>query len=301
MIKSKSTLFILTTLVVTITFICLPISGLASTPSENIAKVVQYIESIMNKQDYSLIEDLIHSEEFSMRVLHHPVVHNGLPHTVSQHTDYLKMTHKNVPDLSLTIKDIAAEGDIVFTHITSEGTSKAGNVFSWDSIMLWRFKEGKIVDLIISRNHEHVKAQEEGKVKTEKQTTGTPAVNVEIPAVHHNTAAHVAKVIEFQIAYESHNIEEFTEHFHDAFQHIPYPNTGTLADTDEIAEAHGEYENIENYDHIIRDIAASGDVVFVHWVENGTKKSTGEPYHVEGMVLFKFKDGDIYRMITYTN
>jgi len=54
---------------------------------------------------------------------------------------------------------------------------------------------------------------------------------------------------------------------------------------------------IENYDHKIRDIAADGHVVFTHWVEDGTEKNTGKPYHVEGMSMYEFRNGKIYSSI----
>jgi predicted SnoaL-like aldol condensation-catalyzing enzyme len=213
---------------------------------------------------------------------------------------------QNVPDLSLTIKDVAADGDVVFTHVTSEGTlsggvdlSTAGNVISWDSIMMWRFEEGKIVDLVIARNHEHVDAQEAGEADAEKRMEDTLTAHVEVPDVYHNTSAHVAKVIEFQMAWERNKLETISGHIHEDYGHTQYPDSG-FAFSDAVQGCNDQLERIENYSHTIRDIAADCNVVFTYWVEEGTVKSTGEPYYLEGMTLFKFKDGKILESITYS-
>ncbi len=286
--------------------IYVPATVFATNEAENVEIVVNYLHGVMNNKEYDLIEELIHPDEFLFRVLHLPNFHEGLPHTHAQHKAFIKEIHGNTSDLLVTIKDIAADGDVVFTHVTSEGTlseqtgpSFAGNIFSWDSIQLFRIKEGKIIDMFTVTNNEHVDAQEEGDIKVEKQMVGTPTAHLDIPAEPNNVAANVAKVIEFQMAWERNDLESIRVHYHENYEHTQYPNSGIVFS--DVAQGLKEHNKlIENYDHKIRDIAADGNVVFTYWVEDGTVKSTGEPYHVEGMTMYKFRDGKIHSSITYT-
>lgn len=268
--------------------------------------VINYIEGVMNNKEYDLIEDLIHPDEFIFRAFNLPNLHQGLSHTLSQHQAFIKATHENVPDLLVTVKDIAADGDVVFTHTTSEGTLSektgapfAGNTFSWDSIQLFRIKDGKIIDMFTVTNNEYVDTQEEGKIKVEKQMIGIPTANLNIPSEPNNVAANVAKVIDFQMAWERNDLESISAHFHEDYEHTQYPDSGIIF-SDIVQEHKAFNQRIENYDRKIRDIAADGDVVFTHWVEDGTLKSDGTAYHVVGITMFKFRNGKIYTSITYT-
>jgi len=139
--------------------ICVPITVFANNEAENVEIVVNYVHGVINNKQYDLIEKVIHPDEFLFRVFHLPNFHEGLPHTHSQHRSFVKAIHEGTPDLTVTIKDIAADGNVVFTHVTSEGTlsekhgpSFAGNTYSWDSIQLFRIKEGKIVDMFVASN-----------------------------------------------------------------------------------------------------------------------------------------------------
>lgn len=195
--------------------ICVPITVFANNEAENVEIVVNYVHGVINNKQYDLIEKVIHPDEFLFRVFHLPNFHEGLPHTHSQHRSFVKAIHEGTPDLTATIKDIAADGDVVFTHITNEGTlsekhgpSFAGNTYSWDSIQLFRIKEGKIVDMFVASNQKHVDAQEEGKIKVEKQMIGKPTAHLNIPAESNNVAANVARIIEFNMARESMNLNQ---------------------------------------------------------------------------------------------
>jgi len=285
--------------------IFIPVTIYATNESENVEIVINYIEGVMNNKEYDLIEDLIHPDEFLFRAFHLPDFHQGIPHSLSQHQAFIKAIHENSPDLSITVKDIAADGDVVFTHIASEGTLSekadiyAGKTFSWDSIQLFRIKHGKIIDMFTATNNEHVDAQEEGNLKVEKQMVDMPTANLNIPTEPNNVAANVAKVIEFQMAWERNDLESVSAHFHEDHEHTQYPDSGIVFS--DIVQGNKEFSQIiENYDHKIRDIAADGDVVFTHWVEDGTLKSDGKTYHIVGMTMFKFKNGKIYSSITYT-
>jgi len=286
--------------------ICVSIAVFANNEAENVEIVVNYVHGVINNKQYDLIEKVIHPDEFLFRVFHLPNFHEGLPHTHSQHRSFVKAIHEGTPDLTVTIKDIAADGDVVFTHVTNEGTlsekhgpSFAGNTYSWDSIQLFRIKEGKIVDMFVASNQEHVDAQEEGKIKVEKQMIGKPTAHLNIPAESNNVAANVAKIIEFNIARESNELESIRAHFHENYKHTQYPDSG-IGFSDIIKGRNEQNQLIENYDHKNRDIAADGHVVFTHWVEDGTEKNTGKPYHVEGMSMYEFRNGKIYSSITYT-
>lgn len=286
--------------------ICVPITVFATNESENVEIVITYIDGVMNNKEYDLIEELIHADEFLFRAFNLPNLHLGLSHTLSQHQAFIKATHENVPDLLVTVKDIAADGDVVFTHTTSEGTlsektgaSFAGNTFSWDSIQLFRIKDGKIIDMFTVTNNEYVDTQEEGKIKVEKQMIGIPTANLNLPSEPNNVAANVAKVIEFQMAWERNDLESINAHFHEDYAHTQYPDSEIIFSN--LVQEHKAFnQRIENYDRKIRDIAADGDVVFTHWVEDGTVKSDGTAYHAEGMTMFKFRNGKIYTSITYT-
>jgi len=289
--------------------ICIPVAAFATNESENVEIVITYIDGVMNNKEYDLINELIHPDEFLFRVFHLPGFHQGLPHTLLQHQAFVKAIHENTPDLSITVKDIAADGDVVFTHITTEGTLSeksdiyAGKTFSWDSIQLFRIKDGKIIDMFVATNNEYVDSQEEGNLKVEKQMVGMPTANLNMTSEPNNVAANVAKAIEFQMAWERNDLESVSAHFHEDYEHTQYPDSGIAFSNDDfliVQELKESNQPIENYDHKIRDIAADGDVVFTHWVEDGTLKSDGTPYHVEGMTMFKFRNGKIYTSITYT-
>jgi len=287
--------------------ICVPVAVFATNESENVEIVINYIEGVMNNKEYDLIEELIHPDEFLFRAFNLPNLHQGIPHSLSQHQAFIKATHENVPDLFVTVKDIAADGDVVFTHTTSEGTLSektgatfAGNTFSWDSIQMFRIKDGKIIDMFTVTNNEYVDTQEEGKIKVEKQMIGIPTANLNLTSEPNNVAANVAKVIEFQMAWERNDLESVSAHFHEDYAHTQYPDSGIVFS--DIVQGNKEFSQlIENYDHKIRDIAADGDVVFTHWVEDGTLKSDGTAYHVVGITMFKFRNGKIYTSITYTD
>jgi ketosteroid isomerase-like protein len=102
------------------------------------------------------------------------------------------------------------------------------------------------------------------------------------------------------MAWERNDLESVSAHFHEDYAHTQYPDSGIVFS--DIVQGNQEFSQlIENYDHKIRDISADGDVVFTHWVEDGTLKSDGTAYHVVGITMFKFRNGKIYTSITYTD
>jgi len=306
MLKRKVGLVSLMAVVIVLTIICLSGTALAGNESKNVATVIQYLDDVVHDKVYEAIEEYVHPDEYSLRHLHVEGFHDGISHGHSEHKEYLKAMGENVSDLSLTIKDIAAEGDIVFAHVNHEGTLStkvsvedwAGNAFFFDSIIMWRFKEGKIVEQITAYNEEHSVAQQSGKTKTEGTLAGTPLVHIGAVSGVNNVSANVAKAVEFVEAYEENDFESVEAHFHDSYSHAIHPNDAMEGEA--LLAAMKEERNLfKDLNYKILNIAADGDVVFMHWVQTGTVISHGGEYNIEGMTLVKFKDGKIYETVTH--
>lgn len=306
MIKRKAGLLSLMGVMIILAVIFLSGTALAGNESKNVATVIQYLDDVMHDKVYEAIEEYIHPEEYTLRYLHVEGFHDDVSHGHSEHKEYIKAMHETVPDLSLTIKDIAAEGDIVFTHVNSEGTLSSktatgewtGNTFHFDSIIMWRFKEGKIVEQIIAYNEEHAVAQQSGKTKPKSTLAGTPLVHIGAVSGTNNVSANVAKAVEFIEAYEENDIESIEVHFHDSYGHATHPND-TMEGEALLAAMKEERNFFKDLNFKILNIAADGDVVFIHWVQTATVINHGGLYNIEGMTLTKFKDGKVCETVTH--
>jgi len=104
--------------------ICVSITVFANNEAENVEIVVNYVHGVINNKQYDLIEKVIHPDEFLFRVFHLPNFHEGLPHTHSQHRSFVKAIHEGTPDLTVTIKDIAADGLFLLMSPTKEHCQK---------------------------------------------------------------------------------------------------------------------------------------------------------------------------------
>ena len=306
MIKRKVVLVSLVIVTIIITVMCLSGTALAANESKNVATVIQYLDDVVHDKVYEAIEEYVHPDEYTLRYLHVEGFHDGISQGHAEHKEHIKAMHKNVSDLSLTITDIAAEGDIVFAHVNHEGTLSAktntgewsGNDFCFDSIVMWRFKEGKIAEQIIAYDEAYAVAQQSGKIEPKSSLAGTPLVHIGAVSGVNNASANVAKAVEFVEAYEENDFESVEAHFHDDYIHATHPNDAM--EREALLEAMKEERNLfKDLNFKILNIAADGDVVFMHWVQTGTVINHGGSYNIEGMSLVKFKDGKICQSITH--
>ena len=114
---------------------------------ENKAVVRKAIETV-NKQDLSLVDDLVAPNYFDH------TTQQGL----EQHKKFLAMLFKGFPDFHGTIEDIIAEGDKVWAHVTFTGThtgewnlfgvtlAPTGKKITYKSVTIKRIVDGKMVE-----------------------------------------------------------------------------------------------------------------------------------------------------------
>ncbi|MCP8312606.1 MAG: ester cyclase [Candidatus Methylarchaceae archaeon HK02M1] len=100
-----------------------------------------------NKRNLTLLDELI-----ALDYVDHPRQLRGL----ESYKQYLTMLYKSFPDTHETIEDIIAEGDKVCIHLKGtathtgkyRGLAPTGKKTTWESVVIWRIIEGKIVEML---------------------------------------------------------------------------------------------------------------------------------------------------------
>lgn len=115
---------------------------------DNKQKYRQYVEGFLQNGDES-VADLLIAEDV--------VTHDGMPGQVpglEGVKDTFRILRTAFPDLKADMQDIIAEGDKVVGRFVVSGTHTgnfmgmpaSGKSFSYDEIVIVRFKDGKIVE-----------------------------------------------------------------------------------------------------------------------------------------------------------
>lgn len=114
----------------------------------NKQKYQQYVEGFLQKGDET-VADLLVAEDV--------VTHDGMPGQASGLAGVkstFRILHTAFPDLKADMQDIIAEGDKVVGRFVVSGTHSGsfmgmpatGKSFSYDEIVIVRFKDGKIAE-----------------------------------------------------------------------------------------------------------------------------------------------------------
>ena len=102
-----------------------------------------HFEEFVNRQNLD-IADVNFSSDF---VDHGADVPPGTPAGPEGAKQYVGIALKRVPDLTVTIEDIIAEGDKVVVRNTWRGTDSAsGKKFQFGGIVIWRIANGRIIE-----------------------------------------------------------------------------------------------------------------------------------------------------------
>jgi predicted ester cyclase len=123
-------------------------------PEENKANVRRYLEEWSNREDPSVVEEVIAPEWVSHGTQSFTATPSGLPRGVAG----VKQLHDEVraiwPDNRWTIDDMLAEGDRVAVRMTNRATHRGtyrgipptGKVVTFSAIWIYRVVDGKIVE-----------------------------------------------------------------------------------------------------------------------------------------------------------
>jgi len=115
--------------------------------------VVRRLFEAFNKHNVALLDELIATD-----YVDHPRQFKGL----ESYKQYLTMLYKSFPDTHEVIEGIIAEGDKVCIHLkgaathTGEyrGLAPSGKKTKWESIVIWRIVNGKIVEMLTAVSDE---------------------------------------------------------------------------------------------------------------------------------------------------
>jgi steroid delta-isomerase-like uncharacterized protein len=115
---------------------------------QNKAIMRRAVEQVVNEGDLAVIDELVASDF----VDHTPLP--GLPPNREGIRQTIGMMREAFPDIEVTIEDIIAEDDKVVSRQTTRGTHKGefmgvpptGREVTWTGILMFRIREGKIVD-----------------------------------------------------------------------------------------------------------------------------------------------------------
>ncbi len=119
---------------------------------ENKALIRRLFEAF-NKHNVALLDELIAPD-----YVDHPRQFKGL----ESYKQYLTMLYNSFPDTHEVIESIIAEGDKVCIHLkgtathTGEyrGLAPTGRKTKWESIVIWRIVNGKIVEMLTAVSDE---------------------------------------------------------------------------------------------------------------------------------------------------
>jgi steroid delta-isomerase-like uncharacterized protein len=114
---------------------------------ENKAIAQQAVEAI-NAGDFAKLESLVAPDGADH------AVPPGMPPTRDSAIQFLTMFRAAFPDLTYTLEDVIAEGDLVVQRATARGTMQGeflgmpatGKSAAWGEIHIVRVKDGKIVE-----------------------------------------------------------------------------------------------------------------------------------------------------------
>ena len=112
---------------------------------QNQAALRQVIEEAFNKGNYGVLR-----EHFKPDFIEHQF---GLHPTIEGMTADIRFLRKAFPDFTLTIEDMAADGDKLWVRMTARGTNRGGFMgppngksFKVAVFDLMRFQDGQIVE-----------------------------------------------------------------------------------------------------------------------------------------------------------
>ena len=119
---------------------------------ENKALIRRLFEAF-NKHNIALLDELIAPD-----YVDHPRQFKSL----ESYKQYLTTLYKSFPDTHEVIEGIIAEGDKVYVHLkgtatqTGEyrGLAPSGKKTKWESIVIWRIVNGKIVEMLSAVSYE---------------------------------------------------------------------------------------------------------------------------------------------------
>ena len=117
--------------------------------TENLAALRRYYDEVVNKGDYSVVDEIIATDYHS----HHndPI---GLPPGPEGVKQFIGGTRAGFPDLELTLDDLFGDGDLVASRWTLRGTHTeewfgtpaTGKWAEWAGVVLSRFEDGKVAE-----------------------------------------------------------------------------------------------------------------------------------------------------------
>jgi len=289
-------------------FLSVTFTVFSANEAENVTTVVNFIDRVMNQKDYSYIDDYIHPAGYTSRIIDNEMYHEGAFFVPSQMDEHLKRnfhgTEENPHDVKWVILDMAADGDVVFTHLAIRGTLSNGTEIGWNAIVLYHLEEGRLVKETTASNSSYVTAQLTGKVETEcEKIDKNISVHFNPPEAPQNESENAAMAVEFLKALENNRLEDVEELMHEDFKMLTSGINAPVLAFDELLEQ-SKTKRKQLGDKIrelnFMDLASDGDLVFTHTLAEDFT-GTGEKYEHETIQMFTFKEGKIYSLNLYVD
>lgn len=117
--------------------------------ADNLAVLERYVREVFNAGDLSVVDDIF-SPGYRAHSANSVVLAAG-PEGVRQ---FVASTRAGFPDLTATVEDAFADGDLVASRWTLRGTNTGswlgypptGQAAVWENVVISRFAEGKVAE-----------------------------------------------------------------------------------------------------------------------------------------------------------